>query len=87
MELTTGVYYVMGLILLLALIYLFATPLEILVRVAASSVAGAAVIWVCNVGLSGLGLHIGLNPVSAVVAGLLGWPGVVGLGLISLILG
>lgn len=86
MELTTALWYAVGLILLLIVLQVLAAPLEIAVRVAGSSVLGGLVIWAINLFGGWMGFHLGLNPVSAAVAGMLGAPGVVGLAVIRWIL-
>lgn len=87
MDMTTAFWYVAGVMLLLILVQVFARPLEWLVRALASSIVGGVALWALNL-LGGL-LHfqVGVNPVSAAVAGVLGVPGVVALMLMRMILG
>jgi inhibitor of the pro-sigma K processing machinery len=86
MDLTTAFWYATGIVVLLLLLRVLARPVEILLRIAAYSVVGGLAIWVINLVGSPFGLHLALNPVAAIVAGMLGLPGVVSLGIIRLIL-
>lgn len=87
MDVNTAFWYAMGLIFVLLLLHLLAKPLEVLLRVLGSSLVGGLALWSINL-VGGLaGFHIGLNPVSAVVVGVLGVPGLLGLGLFRVILG
>lgn len=86
MALTTTIWYAAGLILLLLLLHLLAKPLEVALRVVGSSLIGGLALWLLNLAWGLAGFHIGLNPASALVVGLLGLPGLVGLGLLRLFL-
>jgi inhibitor of the pro-sigma K processing machinery len=87
MDLTTAFWYVVGLFVLLLLLQLLAKPLEITLKLAGSSLAGGIALWGMNLAGGVVGFHLALNPVSAAIAGTLGIPGVVSLGLMRLILG
>lgn len=87
MDLSSAVGYVVGLIALLIALQVLAKPLEWTARIVGNSIAGGLGIWLVNL-IGGLvGFHLGLNPVSAVVVGLLGVPGLVALGVMRWILG
>lgn len=86
MDLTTAFWYATGIVVLLLLLRVLARPVEILLRIAVNSIAGGLAIWGINLLGSPVGLHLALNPAAAIVAGVLGFPGVVSLGLIRLIL-
>lgn len=87
MELSSAVGYVVGLIILLIALQLLAKPLEWTARVIGNSIAGGLGIWLINLVGGLFGLHLGLNPVSALVVGVLGIPGLVALGVMNVILG
>lgn len=87
MDLTTAFWYAAGLILLLIALQALATPLQVAAKVVASSVIGGLSLWALNLAGGIFGFHLGVNPVSAVLVGMLGAPGVVGLSVMSLILG
>ncbi|HLN61925.1 MAG TPA: pro-sigmaK processing inhibitor BofA family protein [Symbiobacteriaceae bacterium] len=87
MDLTAAFWYVAGIILLLFCVQVLAKPLEWLARAVGNSILGGVSLWL--IGLVGglFQLHVAVNPVSAVVAGLLGVPGVVALVVMRIILG
>jgi inhibitor of the pro-sigma K processing machinery len=87
MDLNTAFWYALGIIFILLLLHVLAKPMEVLLRVLGSSIVGGLALWLVNL-VGGLaGFHIGLNPASAVVVGVLGVPGLLGLGLLRVILG
>ena len=86
MELS-GVDLVIGALLLLLALRALAVPLLRLLQLLTYCVAGGLALWAVNQVGGPIGFHIGLNPVSAAVVGLLGIPGLVALGLLRLILG
>ncbi|MFZ5823800.1 MAG: pro-sigmaK processing inhibitor BofA family protein [Bacillota bacterium] len=87
MDLNTAFFYAMGVILVLMLLHVLAKPLEVALRVLGSSLVGGLVLWVVNLAGGLVGFHIGLNPVSAMIVGVLGVPGLLGLGLLRAIVG
>ena len=87
MELASAVGYVVGLIALLIALQILAKPVEWTARIVGNSIAGGLGIWVVNLVGGLFGLHLGLNPVTAAVVGLLGVPGLVALGIMRWILG
>lgn len=87
MDAASAVGYVVGLIALLIALQVLAKPLEWTARIVGNSIAGGLGIWLVNLVGGLFGLHLGLNPVSAVVVGLLGLPGLIALGIMRWILG
>lgn len=87
MDVSTTLWYALGLICVLLLLQVLAKPLEVLVRVLGSSLLGGAALWVVNLVGGWVGFHLGLNPVSAAIVGVLGIPGFVGLTILRVILG
>jgi inhibitor of the pro-sigma K processing machinery len=87
MDSTTAVWYAAGLLVLLLLVQLLAKPLEITARILGNSLMGGLAIWVVNLVGVHVGFQIGLNPVSAVIVGMLGLPGLISLGAVRIILG
>jgi len=65
--------------LCLALLYfagwLLMVPLRWLLRLLGNSILGAGVLWVINLTSSFTGMYIAVNPVTALIVGLLGVPG------------
>jgi inhibitor of the pro-sigma K processing machinery len=85
-ELSGANLYIASVLVLLTLRVL-AGPLLRLLRLLLYCVAGGLALWAVNQVGGPMGFHIGLNPVSAAVVGLLGIPGLLGLSLLRLILG
>lgn len=56
-------------------------PIKVLLKLMANSLVGGALIFLLNVIGNGVGITIPLNIITAVITGVLGIPGVVGLGL------
>lgn len=77
MDLTSAFWYVVGIVAVLVFIQVFSRQLEMLLRVLGNSILGGLALWVVNAVGAPAGFHVALNPVSAVLAGLLGVPGVV----------
>lgn len=87
MDPTTAFWYIAGVIFLLVALQVLARPIEICLKIVGNSIAGGLALWLIN-GVGGLiGLQLALNPASAAIVGLLGIPGLVGLGAMRLILG
>jgi inhibitor of the pro-sigma K processing machinery len=67
--LAIGAVYVIGVLLVL--------PIKIIVRLVINGIIGAIALFAINI-FSGLtGLVIGINPITALVAGFLGIPGII----------
>jgi len=77
LNLATLMAYIFGLILLYIMTRLLYTPLRWFFRLLVNGLFGFALLWLVNWCGALIGLHIGLNPVTALVAGFLGIPGVV----------
>lgn len=75
MHLPQGLAILMGLAILVLLLRVLLRPAVWLLRVGVNTVLGGVAIWLWDQGLSHLGYAIGLNPVTAVVTGVLGVPG------------
>ncbi len=87
MDYTVVFAYIFGLILLYVFFRLFYVPLRYLAVVVYHGAVGALILWAVKIvgGLFGFGLAI--NPVTALIAGFLGLPGVVLLSLLTYALG
>lgn len=69
--------YLTGLFLLYLCCWLFLKPLKWLFRLFLSCAAGAAALAVFNFAAGFAGWHLALNPLTAMVTGVLGAPGMV----------
>lgn len=67
--------YAVALILLVAVVRAFAAPLRLLLALAVRIALGGLAIWLLNALGGPHGLHVGLNPATALIAGVLGLPG------------
>lgn len=66
--LAIGAVYVIGMLLVL--------PIKIIVRLVINGITGAIALFILNIFGGLIGLTIGINPVTALVAGFLGLPGI-----------
>lgn len=73
----TSVGYVLGILIILILAGVCLKPIKFILKLGINSVLGLLAIWVINFLGASLGIHIGLNPVTAVAVGALGVPGVI----------
>jgi inhibitor of the pro-sigma K processing machinery len=69
--------YALGLLLLYIVGWLLLVPVKLIIRLIYNGIVGGIMLWVLNLvgGLFGFGVAI--NPVTALVAGFLGIPGVI----------
>jgi len=67
--------YLLALVALYVLVRAFAGPLRLLGGLAVRTLVGGLCVWALGFVLSLFGLSLGLNPVTALVVGLLGAPG------------
>lgn len=67
------IYMFIGLIILYVVIKLLKWPIKLLLN----GIGGVILLWVVNLIGAGFGIHIGINIVTALIAGIFGIPGVV----------
>lgn len=69
--------YIFGIILLYVVGRMFLMPIKLIFRLIYNGLIGGAMLWALNF----VGLHIGftiaINPITALIAGFLGLPGVI----------
>ena len=82
---SSAVGYILGLLILFVVTKIFFKPIKFIVRLLANSVLGAFLLYIINRLHYILGIYIGINPVTALVTGLLGIPGVCLLLLLQII--
>jgi len=73
--------------MLAVLLRVLSRPLLFLLQLAVRSVFGGLILWLFNLLGAPWGLHVGINPASAFLVGVLGLPGLAGLGVICWVLG
>ncbi len=84
-EFNVVIAYVFGLILLYIVGWVLLVPLKIVIKLIYNSIIGGVILILINVVGGFLGIHIGINPLTAIIAGVLGIPGVVLLLLLQVI--
>ncbi len=73
----TAVGYVLGILIVCVISGIFLKPIKFVLKLVINSIVALVFMALINLIGSGAGIHIGLNPVTAVVAGALGIPGVI----------
>lgn len=76
--LAIGAVYIVGMLLVL--------PIKLIVKLVVNGVLGAIGLFLVNIIGSYFGLTIGINPITALVAGFLGIPGVILLIFLKIVL-
>ena len=69
--------YVFGIILIYVVGRMFLMPIKLIFRLVYNALIGGAMLWLLNVAGAYIGFNIPINPITALVAGFLGLPGVV----------
>lgn len=68
--------YAFGLLLLYVIGYLLVLPLKFVLRLFYNGVIGGLMLWVLNIVGGFFSVRVAINPVTALIAGFLGIPGV-----------
>ena len=76
-EVNVIVAYVFGIILIYLVGRMFLMPIKLIFRLIYNALMGGIMLWVVNFAGAYIGFKIGINPITALVAGFLGLPGVV----------
>ncbi len=69
--------YVLGILIVCVISGIFLKPIKFVLKLVLNSALALVFMALINLIGSGAGIHIGLNPVTAVIAGALGIPGVI----------
>ena len=85
LELSTIVAFAVGIIALYVLGLLLVIPIKIIIKLMINGIIGGITLFLVNLVGTIFGLSIGINPVTALIAGFLGFPGVVILIILQLI--
>lgn len=67
--LAIGAVYIIGVLLVL--------PIKIVVKLVINGIVGAVALFVINIFGGFIGLTVGINPITALIAGFLGIPGII----------
>lgn len=77
MEWSVLAAFAVGIFLIYLVGKLFVMPLRLVFRLIYNGLIGGVMLWVVNLVGSHIGFSIAINPLSALIAGFLGLPGVV----------
>ena len=69
--------YLFGIILLYIVGKVLFIPIKFLGKLVLNAVIGGGVLWVLNIFGGAIGIHVGINILTALAVGLLGIPGIV----------
>lgn len=86
MNLSVIIAYVVGVFLILVLGRILVVPLKVIFRLIVNAVIGGCVLLIINLIGGFWDFRIGINPVTALIAGLMGVPGVMLLIILRLLL-
>ena len=76
--LAIGAVYIVGVLLVL--------PIKIVVKLVINGIVGAVALFIINIFGGLIGLTVGINPITALIAGFLGIPGIILLLLLQYLL-
>ena len=79
--------YAVGLLLLYVVGWLLLTPIKLLLKFLMNGVIGGLMLLVLNLVGGSIGVSVMINPVTALIAGFLGVPGVILILLLQVLLG
>lgn len=77
-------YFLVAIIALIIIVKLFAWPITILIKLVLNGVAGAVLLFLVNLVGSLVNFSIGINAITALIAGFFGVPGVIVLVILKL---
>ena len=80
----TAVGYVLGVLILCISARIFFVPLKIILRLILNSALAIGLLFVINLASPLINVYIGVNPVSALIVGILGIPGLCALLLLQI---
>ncbi|KNF07510.1 pro-sigmaK processing inhibitor BofA [Gottschalkia purinilytica] len=76
-ELSGIIAFGVGLVLLYLIGWLLVIPIKIIFKLIVNGIIGGIILFVINIVGSVVGISLGINPVTALVTGFLGVPGVI----------
>jgi len=71
------VAYLFGIILLYIFGKVLFVPIKFLGKIVLNAIIGGGVLWILNILGGAIGIHVGINVITALAVGLLGIPGVI----------
>ncbi len=77
--------FIVGLLIIITICRFFKNPVKWMIKLGLNGILGGIMLYVINSVGSVIGFHIELNIINSLVAGVLGFPGVILLVLIKLI--
>ncbi|WP_418791271.1 pro-sigmaK processing inhibitor BofA family protein [Phosphitispora sp. TUW77] len=77
MDLNIVIAFVFGLLLLYLVGRVMVIPIKLIMKLVINGIVGGVALWVVNYFGAFLGIHIPLNPITALTTGFLGIPGIV----------
>lgn len=86
MDITTILFYLAGLVLIYVVGMFLVVPLKILIRLLLNGIIGGIVLFAFNLIGGIFNLSIVINPLNAIIVGVLGVPGVILLLVLQIIL-
>ena len=86
MDIATILIYLVGLVLIYVIGMLLVVPLKILIRLLLNGIIGGIVLFGFNLVGGIFGLSLTINPLNAILVGVLGLPGVILLLILQIIL-
>jgi len=76
-ETNTLLAYLFGLIVIYVIGRILIIPIKLMTKLLVNAVLGGVTLWLVNMFGGAIGINIGINVITALVAGLLGIPGVI----------
>lgn len=76
-EINVVVAYIFGILLLYIMGRMFLMPIKLIFRLIYNGLIGGVMLWLLNFAGAYIGFNIPINPITALVAGFLGLPGVI----------
>ena len=76
-DISTIIAYVFGIILIYVVGRILLMPLKLVLKLIYNALVGGVLLWIFNLGGAYIGFTIAYNPITALIAGFLGVPGVI----------
>lgn len=80
------IYAILGLLLLVIIVKVFSWPIKVLIKLIINGIVGVILLFLFNAIGQSFGVTIGINAITALIAGFCGIPGVIFLVIFKLIM-